>query len=348
MSRDDPAEIGALTVQQRIRQVSVPQPRFVSATAFQGARLRSGEAVLGVVGFTASRPANLDAACPFVTVALPRLAPGPAFEAWLCQGPVTWGAAGEIRYAQSDTALFGIIEPAANAGADLASFAFDAYTKLFALADRAGRPHVLRVFNYLPHITALDGGTERYRRFNEGRHAAIEASGRAVAAAPAACALGTRGGTPALYFLASAEPGTPIENPRQVSAYHYPPQYGSRSPSFSRAMRFGRPPHLFMSGTASIVGHESLHPGDPGAQTDEILKNLQALFRASGSARLADPPPSLLLKAYIRHAADAPDIARRLSSLPTPAGLMMLQADICRQELLVEIEGFCALSEDAS
>src|SRR4029077_5387998 len=135
-----------------------------------------------------------------------------------------------------------------------------------------GYGHLLRVWNYFPHINDDADGVERYVRFNAGRHDAFAAKGRATATdAPAACALGSRGTDLVIYFLAAKRAGQQIENPRQVSAFRYPPQYGPRSPPFAGAM-LARPtgkPLLFVSGTASIVGHETLHHGDAAAQAAE-------------------------------------------------------------------------------
>ncbi len=315
----------------------LPQPSYVTSADLTANKY----SLLGVIGFGAPRPAELDQNCPFAEVPLPLLQPGPAFEAWVCTGPVTWGSTGDIQYATAGGALFGILDINAPDQADLENLASSAYRRIFALADSAGCPHVLRVFNYLPCITAQQGGGERYRAFNAGRHAAFEACGRAVAAAPSACALGTQQGNPVIYFVAAAAAGRPIENPRQVSAYHYPERYGRRSPSFSRAMLAGDPPQFYISGTASIVGHETMHTGNAADQTDETLRNLQALLQAAGGGTLAEHAHSLRLKVYIRHKQDVPAIRGRLEALPRFASVLLLQADICRPDLLVEIEAFC-------
>jgi chorismate lyase/3-hydroxybenzoate synthase len=124
-----------------------------------------------------------------------------------------------------------------------------------------------------------------------------------------------------------------------VSAYSYPPSYGPRSPSFARATRCPASAGgwLLLSGTASIVGHKSLHHGDVERQVEETLDNLEELLPADGPARYA------ALKVYVRRPEDLPAVragvaARVGSALP----VLYLQADICREELLVEIEGVAA------
>jgi enamine deaminase RidA (YjgF/YER057c/UK114 family) len=134
-----------------------------------------------------------------------------------------------------------------------------------------------------------------------------------------------------------------IENPRQTSAYHYPPKFGSHSPTFSRAclLRDSAGTNLFVSGTASIVGHETIHHGDVTAQTRESLLNIDALLdeanRVIGSDRYA--LDGLKFKVYVRRPADLPAIAHTLSAMVRAADpIVYLQADVCREDLLVEIE----------
>jgi len=208
----------------------------------------------------------------------------------------------------------------------------------------------------VPDINRDSGGTERYRQFNTARQRALHASGRALSGpVPAASALGAVSDSPlVVYFLAGRLEPTFIENPRQVSAYHYPRQYGAHRPVFSRAalLRQSGSVTLFVSGTASIVGHRSLHVGDTVAQTRETLTNIQALLeeanRRAHGARFG--LETLAYKVYVRRPADLPLIQSQLrAALGSAAQIIYLQADICRQDLLVEIEatGICALAAAA-
>ena len=207
-----------------------------------------------------------------------------------------------------------------------------------------GFAHLLRLWNYLPRINAETGGLERYRQFNIGRHLAFEAAGRLVMdSIPAASALGVSGGPLSVAFLAGRTPTRSIENPRQLSAFRYPADYGPCSPTFSRAAlgRYAGAEWLFVSGTASIVGHQSMHPGDPVAQTRELLANLDALL-AEASRCSAGPAyrlPELSARVYVRHpehlAAVQAELARGLGGT---APRVYLQADVCRADLLVEVE----------
>jgi chorismate lyase/3-hydroxybenzoate synthase len=96
-----------------------------------------------------------------------------------------------------------------------------------------------------------------------------------------------------------------------------------------------------VSGTASIVGHETIHQGDVVAQTRETLANIRALLdeanRVVGSARYS--PDGLKLKVYVRQPGDLKAIEAVLTAaLPESTSIVYLQADVCREDLLVEIE----------
>ena len=146
-----------------------------------------------------------------------------------------------------------------------------------------------------------------------------------------------------IYFLASRVPIRAIENPRQVSAYHYPSQYGPKSPTFSRAALLTEPAGdtLFVSGTASIVGHASVHTDDVAAQTRESIANINILVTAAN--RLSRDPRyaanTLAYKVYVRNPQHLPAVAAELrAAVGHRATVAYLRADVCRRELLVEIE----------
>ena len=98
---------------------------------------------------------------------------------------------------------------------------------------------------------------------------------------------------------------------------------------------------LFISGTASIVGHRSTHVGDIAAQTRETLVNIEALLGQANAAASGThfDLGSLAGKVYVRRPADLPIIQAQLApALAAGAHFVYLQADICRQDLSVEIE----------
>src|SRR5262249_30695489 len=149
----------------------------------------------------------------------------------------------------------------------------------------------------------VDAGLERYRRFCRGRADAFEGWHGPLFQSRlcASSAVGSGGGGVRGWVLPRREPGLPREKPRPVSAHSYPPRSGPRSPSFARATRCPPEvgPWLLLSGTASIVGHRSVHPGDVRRQLDETLRNLAELLPEGAAGFQA-------LKVYLRHAEDRP------------------------------------------
>lgn len=206
-----------------------------------------------------------------------------------------------------------------------------AYAKLIDDVRKAGYPFFLRMWNHVGSINDHDGGQERYQLFCAGRHDAFVAAGYHHGTdLPAASAVGMPGRGLVIYFLAAREPGVQVENPRQVSAYDYPPQYGPKSPSFSRLTAWRDT--LFVSGTSSVLGHATVHEGNVMAQLDETLQNIEAVLGRAGKS-MRDVAAA---KTYLRHSADYERVAQRLAGV-FPANLF-LEADICRSNLLIEIE----------
>lgn len=273
---------------------------------------------------------------------------GMVLDAWFGGRPLQRQRHGSVQYATDGHWLHGCaVVDDASLGVQAA--AERAYADVFAVLAGSPCTHLLRLWNYLADINADAGDTERYRQFNAGRQIAFLAAGRsAFEGSPAACALGTHGGPLHVYFLAGRMPPTAIENPRQVSAYRYPHAYGPRAPTFSRAALAAVGGHrqaLFISGTASIVGHESLHAGDVRRQTTESLANLAAV-REAAAARAGQPiaADTMHYTVYVRHPQDLPAVREVFEqavgpSSPAAREAVYLNADICRAELLVEIEG---------
>ena len=228
-----------------------------------------------------------------------------------------------------------------------------AYRHIFDLLRKEAYPHLIRVWNYVPDINNNTNGLERYQLFCLGRHRAFSERNQFFEHnLPAASTIGVRQGDLHIYFLAARQTGRQIENPRQVSAFHYPRRYGPRSPSFSRAMlkEWNDGHHLYISGTASIVGHESCHEGNLDRQLQETLYNIDSLLGHAG--RASEIRGNCLknissMKVYIRHPHHLGPVKASLErhfGHGTPT--MFLQGDICRSDLLLEIEAIYHAHQD--
>ncbi len=287
-------------------------------------------------------------AFPQITVHMAASGGGGFTELWETTGSVTAGRYAGLQYSHDGEHLFcaGRVGPASR----YAGAVRRAYGDAFGLAADLGYPYVFRVWNFLSDINGVNGdGLEVYRDFCVGRAEAFDRwPGDAVM--PAATGVGARGGGVAFYFLAarSVRP-VPVENPDQVPAYHYPAAYGPRAPSFARATYLGRPDgtagHLYVAGTASIRGHRSVHRDDVDRQVARTLVNISrvvghenlAAHGVAGGYSVADLRN---VKVYVRRPEDLQRVRRLCRDAFAPeADVVFLNVDICRSDLLVEIEG---------
>lgn len=320
-----------------------PAPRVIAATPRIEYRRRTpggsfGDDVLFTVEFGLD-DSPLPPRC--ARVRLKQLSGGGLVEVWHATGPMSAGFDGPIRYTRDPNYLAGAIELDERECGGLEAASEIAYRAIASFQSRSQHPHILRMWNYLDAINEGEGDCERYRVFCTGRKNGL--GPERAKHFPAATAIGRRDGSRMLqvYWLAGTVPGLALENPRQVSAFQYPRQYGPSAPTFSRAVQL--PAGLLMiSGTASIVGHATQHVGDVQRQLDEIFSNLGALL-----ARAHEHDGSLpagfssgtLIKAYVRNPADAPLVQRTLEArLPPGTPYLLLEGDVCRSDLLVELD----------
>jgi hypothetical protein len=234
---------------------------------------------------------------------------------------------------------FGLARP----GLALDAATTDLYERLFAATEGL---HLYRLWNYVPHINASDDGLENYHRFCRARSLAFEARlGKHFQQfLPSSSAVGASAGPLAVAFVAGTAPARHFENPSQVPAFNYPSEHGPRPPSFSRATRADTSTgtHVFISGTAAIRGHATVAPGNLDAQVTCTLENLRSIGQAcgAGTALAGNGEWARAFKIYLRRREDLARAVKRIEGdLLRPGDrVMYLCADICRSELVFEIE----------
>lgn len=299
--------------------------------------------VLAVIGFANHPPSTRDTDPRYLRVPLRPLGNAP-YEVWLSDSPVRAGRSGGVAWATDGRLSFGAIEQA-ELEEGVAATAERIYRDLWAHVQSSETPHLLRVWNYLDAITQGDGDLERYRQFCVGRGRVLQDMD--ASRLPAATAIGRCDDEAVLqvYWLSANAEGQPVENPRQISAYHYPRQYGPQPPSFARAMlpATGQDLPLLISGTAAVVGHASVHHGMLIAQIEETFRNFDALIGAAREHRPDLPErfgSGAYLKAYVRDRQDLEVVSDALERLlPPETQRIILHAAICRSELAIEIDG---------
>ncbi|MDH3510052.1 MAG: hypothetical protein OER85_04255 [Gammaproteobacteria bacterium] len=272
-------------------------------------------------------------------------------EIWHTSRPVMIGRSDGFAVAECEQHLAAHIEMNPNSGDNFRELTADAYCRLLSLARQRGYPNLARTWNFFPQINAGEGDQERYKLFTAGRAIAFEKYGYRGQMLPAGTAIGTDAGTPfTISAIATRENCTMVENPRQTSAYNYPRIYGPSSPSFSRAVTVASSGghKVLISGTASIVGHESRHDDNPERQILETLQNLENLIQHARNVTQPQVSRKQIfdgyLRVYIRTKEQIFEIKRALGrQMISDHQIIFLRGDICRRELLVEVEAACQI-----
>ena len=197
----------------------------------------------------------------------------------------------------------------------------------------------VRTWYYMGGILRPAAGGDRYAQLNRARNGFYATRWADSGLAPASTAIGMRGGRVSLEaFALEKAPGIPgavwLDNPLQTPPHRYPLRAGrDRNPCFSRGAAVSLDDGtslIFVSGTASLRGHEVLHLEDPAAQVRVSIENIAAL-----GVRLAD---ILQFRVYIKKAEHAAAVRRRCEALLPDVPRLYLLADVCREEFSVEIE----------
>jgi enamine deaminase RidA (YjgF/YER057c/UK114 family) len=231
---------------------------------------------------------------------------------------------------------------------------------------------VVRTWLYQGGITELERDTQRYQELNRARtdffrqqevqrRFVVHRNGSAFYPASTGIGMGGRGLNIACLALQTRRQDVrlqPLENPRQTSAFQYAAQFSPHSPKFSRAMAvvIGDYVTTWISGTASIVNSETVHAGDVERQTEQTIDNIQNLISRDNLERHGlhgaghDLRDLAKIRVYVKRPEDYEKCRaiceRRFGRLP----VIYAQADVCRSDLLVEIEGvaFSRLSPKAA
>lgn len=270
------------------------------------------------------------------------------FECWWYKGEVKYSRSGAARVAECNDYTVVIVEMEPIGSDGMKAQAHVAYRELIRATRATKHSRMVKIWNYFGEINSGEDDTEKYRQFSIGRAEAFEESGVTDEDAPTGTAIGTKDGSGLkLIALSSNHAFCPVENPRQVSAFHYPKIYGPKSPKFSRGGFVSLESHkLFLiSGTASVVGHESNFPYDTALQTDETFKNLGYLCDAISNLNGVDEPFELdhqsVLRVYLRDPEDYQEAVKRIEQHfgISHQNVAYLHGIICRRELMIEIDG---------
>jgi chorismate lyase/3-hydroxybenzoate synthase len=306
--------------------------------------LGNGSDVLAVFEFGLSPLLSQDPR--HVPVALPQLDDHSLLEVWRTNGPVESGKLKHVNFVRGLDLSMGHIALDLREFENIRIASETAYRELQGFLGRSPHHWLLKIWNYIPAINEGEGDQENYREFCVGRAKALVEGFGDQPPMPAATAIGSDAREHALqvYFLAGALPGLNVENPRQVNAWQYPRQYSPRSPLFSRGtiMQVEQSRQFLISGTASVVGHET-HHDNAKDQVIESVRNVNSLLD-EGQRLLGGNRPGLgdggVLRVYVRDSNDLAEIKNAMKDIvPPEMPRVYLLGDVCRQDLLTEIDG---------
>ena len=205
---------------------------------------------------------------------------------------------------------------------------------------------IVRQWNYIEAITGMTGGMQNYQLFNDARSAFYSGTDWTYGY-PAATGIGSSAGGVIVSVYAvygKVKASRPIDNPIQVPAHKYSGRVLVQgrdtvrtTPKFERARLLDDT--VLISGTAAIKGENSDISSDPRLQTGsaiDVVEHLVApgnIFPGCRRFRFG------ALRIYIKHEEDADAIISTLKEHWKGIPMLFLKADICRPELLLEIEG---------
>lgn len=235
----------------------------------------------------------------------------------------------------------------------------DVYESLRIHLDDLACSYPIRMWNYVPGILdPLGDVMSRYHLFNQARHDVYRRwygspEGFRKHVVTATCT-GHAGDDYIFHCLTAPSAGRPVENPRQLASYRYSKRYGPKPPCFARAtslpVRDDGTCQVMVGGTASVRGEDSRYQKDISRQLDETLDNLTSILAAScvsGSDAAAEPLHAYSdIRVYYKHSFDRIEIESVVSrNFRSDVAVEWIHAPICRDELLVEIEGLAVVSE---
>ena len=234
--------------------------------------------------------------------------------------------------------------------AQLGESIYSVYMQIADLLSAAPASRPVRFWNHICHIHEAQGpAMDRYMAFNGGRFRAFSQwygdqsnFDRCVATGTG---VGCLGEDIFIHALAADHDGIAIANPRQVQPFRYSSRFGPRPPCFARATLLptsSKQYMLMIGGTASIRGEESMFVGDLPRQLNETFENLRVLVTHAGEqvGRSANLTNITDLRIYLSQPSTAAQIeSASRAAMPTATQVQLLSADLCRQELMVEIEG---------
>jgi len=222
---------------------------------------------------------------------------------------------------------------------------------------------IVRQWNYIEKIADKsrdDTARQNYQIFNDVR-SLFYGTSNFVNGYPSATGIGTSTGGVTIDFIAVSSSGPlsihPVNNPEQVDAHKYsdnvlvgkgiPETTRKTTPKFERGKLIRAKDHakIFVSGTAAVVGETTAHLNDVENQTLTTIENINKLLSPDNLLKYGihyklKKISFSYLRMYVKYSADVERVKCLCEQHFTSENFQYLVSDICRNDLLVEIEGY--------
>jgi enamine deaminase RidA (YjgF/YER057c/UK114 family) len=245
----------------------------------------------------------------------------------------------------------------------------EAYRLMSEILDREKMSFsdVVRQWNYIEDILGIKALTDKkyqnYQVLNDVR-AQYYAREKFKNGYPASTGIGMNAGGIILEFISiKPENGVnivPLKNPGQIDAYNYSQgvligsslirQDMKSSPKFERAkyISINEKKTIYVSGTASIRDEKTIGENDVKKQTWVTIENIDNLIsdinlKNAGISNNFDKMSFSFIRVYVKNKSEIKVVKEICDSYYKNVPINYLVADICRDNLLVEIEGIVEL-----
>lgn len=205
---------------------------------------------------------------------------------------------------------------------------------------------IVRQWNYIDHITAVNNGVQNYQLFNDARSRFYSGADWSNGY-PAATGIGCdTGGVMVVVYAVKGFTGAnrPVDNPLQIPAHKYSENVlasgregGRTTPKFERGRVLGDT--VFVSGTAAIKGESSDFSVDARVQAEGAIDVVEHLVAPENISEDCEGFRFETMRVYVRRSEDIDAVREVFQSHYPDVPVHFLIADICRPELLLELEG---------
>jgi enamine deaminase RidA (YjgF/YER057c/UK114 family) len=235
---------------------------------------------------------------------------------------------------------------------------FDKISSVFNL-ENIGVQHIVRQWNYVGDITDFENGNQHYQLFNNARsefYKNVDFPNGYPAATGISMSLKSIFVSVLAIVPTSETIIAAIDNSLQIPAYNYSEtvlvegktNHLKTTPKFERGKYItnGKSRIFYVSGTAAIRAEQSTNPNEAALQTRQTVENINFLISNENIQRYTIEKNVYLslnsIRVYVKRCQDYAAIKAEVEKAWPNVTAIYLLAEVCRTELLVEIEGIAS------